>query len=649
MIRDRDQVRDSNHWRDHDQMRDGDQNSVQECGSSPPPFLHSDERDGDRDREQYDRDRNQRYHPQSMHSQHDWRDRDYEGICESDKSHDRSPVRGRSRFRDRDDRGRRRDYSRSPESCSARRSWLASADLSSAIRPLPLTVPRSRDSGYYYQQQCLDLRRRELDIERDRLALEAEKQRLSSTRSSIVTSPQGRSSHSCVTPNRSLDWKGVLSPVRSPYTRLLASDSSHRRVRRSRSFSPSRVGEEKKDYKDNEFRSAIKVLLDLKQDLAVADGHKKLSEPPHFSSYHAKSGKDRVLLPPHPHVTSTYSFVHRTMEEEAEQRKKTPSASSSSKARRGEPFRPESCWRKASNMYDGGVQGDFLYPNRSVDESTFRMFDFPSLAAFHKVREQPLSFNKKQAETLEKNTLHGVAASSYQFHFLDGAREASADLRSQLDTSSLIPTVGCSDDARKHLEEAAARMTIGLDRLDLFVRHASHAACYSSAFHVFSDVLYTLVRRDPYINKLKHYHQSHANQLRGANFASPDLFPKELLQDLLPQISQEAQQQSVSALADHLVPNRQNQKHYKQSGQQQQSNSNRYDRGTGRGARNRRRSRSRSRSRSCTRGRDDSPRGHNQARGPFQGSSRGRGRGGVRGRGGHASASQSKEDSGKSK
>jgi hypothetical protein len=202
-------------------------------------------------------------------------------------------------------------------------------------------------------------------------------------------------------------------------------------------------------------------------------------------------------------------------------------------ALKGAPFRPETSWRKAASMYDAGRKSG-LQPSKRLDDRAQPMFGFSSLQEFRRPMEQPLTLPKRTVETLSKNSSLGVAASSYQLHFLDAVCDANRELLSgQVDPAKMIAIA---------------------ERQALFLKQVTQASCYVSAFHVFSDAQFTLARRDQYVAKLKPYLKHHATALRSGPFDTPELFPN--LGEILPDVQSDTHHQSVAVLADHLVPGR---------------------------------------------------------------------------------------------
>ncbi|MDY6816908.1 MAG: hypothetical protein SV598_13845, partial [Pseudomonadota bacterium] len=285
--------------------------------------------------------------------------------------------------------------------------------------------------------------------------------------------------------------------------------------------------------KEHELRTALKILLTYLPEVSQADPSASASEPEHFGLFKTASGKDRILLPPHPHVAGAFAFVQDSLKSESRSKKSSSSSSSSLDALKGAPFRPETSWRKAASMFDGGMKAGFQSAKR-LDDRAQPLFTFSSIQEFRRPLDQPLTLPKRTVETLQKNASSGVAASSYLFHFLDAAQESSKQLRLEVDDSP--------------------ELSAAVDRQQLFLKQASHAACYASAFHAFSDAQFTLARRDQYVAKLKPYLKHHAAALRAGSFSSPELFPN--LEDILPDVQTDTQHQSTAVLADYLVTGR---------------------------------------------------------------------------------------------
>lgn len=386
---------------------------------------------------------------------------------------------------------------------------------------------------------------------------------------------------------RRVSWIDTLSPLRSPYAHMVVSP---RAERSPRSLSPPvDMGSEAASKKEHELRTALKVLLKHLPDVSRADPASSSTEPEHFEIFRSASGRDRILLPPHSHVGGAFNFVQNSLMEDSSA-KKPSSSSSSLDALKGAPFRPETSWKKVASMFDCGKAG--IRSSKRLDDRAQPLFSFSSIQEFRRPLDQPLTLPRRTVDTLQRNASSGVAASSYHAHFMDAAREAAAELRSELVDSSRLSAV--------------------VDRLELFLKQASHAACYSSAFHAFTDAQFTLARRDQFVAKLKPYLKHHASALRSGSFSAPELFPN--LDDILPHVQSDTQHQSVAALADYLNVGRGRNQPQSRQGRRRDS-----DGRSGRSGQGASSARSRSRDRSSP------TRGQNRGRGSFRGS-RNRGR-----------------------
>ena len=88
------------------------------------------------------------------------------------------------------------------------------------------------------------------------------------------------------------------------------------------------------------------------------------------------------------------------------------------------------------------------------------------------------------------------------------------ELREQID--SLTPPAGCSVTTRDLIEKTRSQLSDTLDKLAIFQRQAMHTSAYASAFAVFSDVVFTQLRRDQYLSKVREPFQRYSTvQLYG--------------------------------------------------------------------------------------------------------------------------------------
>ena len=415
----------------------------------------------------------------------------------------------------------------------------------------------------------------------------------------------------------------VISPLRSPFKRFdgrarsQSPSGSHpvtAGLRRSRSLSPFNLDGEKATKKDNEFRGSLKLLLLTSSQLVQATEKERLKEPKHFGIFRQSSKKNRIMLKPHDYVANSYEFAQDVIHKDVD---------SSSSSKKVVTFQPSNLWSRAGNMFDGGVEGKFLATSaRKIDLSAQGLFSFTSGDKFQAPLVNVVPLSRKSSEILEKNIKHGVAASSYQFHFMDGVQDMAVELRDQLD--KLEPPVGCSSTTREFVQETRSSLSASLDKLDVFHRQATNAACYSSAFQVSSDVLFAQLRREQYISRIREPFKPFVRDLRASNFMDSDLIPG--LSKLVPDLAAASQIQANIALADHLT-----------SGKAQGASTG-HKRGDAAGHKPRPKPKGKGKGRG-----DQQPfhRNQSQYRAGGPGSNRGRGRGHGRGRGGRGAANSS--------
>ena len=260
-----------------------------------------------------------------------------------------------------------------------------------------------------------------------------------------------------------------LSPLGSPYRRLipgLKPGSAKSSVRRSRSLSPQDFDLES-DHQtklDGQFRPALKLLLHTKEELDQASHKVKTSAPKHFGLFR-QAKRDKILLPPHDYIQESFDFAHESVKDGISKGK----GSSAYQFEKGVPFQPTSLWSR-SGMFDSGTQGEyFSCAAKSLDPRAMELFTFKDSDSFHKTMEYQLPLSKKASQTIEKNVKHSIASTSYGFHFLDGVKEMSQELRGQLrSTSKLLgryETVRCQVKSRPQ----------GHSRQDGYIPQTSHS------------------------------------------------------------------------------------------------------------------------------------------------------------------------------
>ena len=401
------------------------------------------------------------------------------------------------------------------------------------------------------------------------------------------------------------DHVNQLSPVKSPFKRLMGSG----RVRSSAPSSPSSLsvpeGQERHD--DNQFRTAIKVLLDYMPDVASTAPREKAKLPSHFVSLYKATGKPKILLPPHPNVASNYQFVQNNYVDA----KKTPSGQYKVTAKwtPSEVFEPKTPWNRAETSFNAGPDVSFLQRDRSVDNSAMKLFDFKSVQNFKQPLSRQYQLNKSSAQALIRNTKNGIASASYEAHFLEALKLNIEDMLSSLKSSS--PPEGASDDVIDWFEKLQDQLTTSALRSELLLQGVNYSSNFTASFHVFNDVLETQFRRDQFLSHLKPFLQHHRLEMRDAPFDSSNVFPR--LDDVLSQADQETAQSANFAIADALAAGwrsgqsgaSKNRQDNRSRDRDRNSRSNRSDSRRGNSDNNRNRSRSRNRADSGQRVRQD--------------------------------------------
>ena len=428
------------------------------------------------------------------------------------------------------------------------------------------------------------------------------------------------------------DFVNQLSPVKSPFKRLMGSG----RVRSADPGSPSSlempVGQEVKD--DNSFRNSIKVLLDFMPDVASTTTRHKAHLPDHFETIYKASGRPKILLPPHPSVASNFQYVQTHYVND----KKTPLGEYKSTAKYSstDVFQPKKSWSRAETSFDAGPDVSFLMRDRHVENRAMKLFDFKSIQNFQKPLTAQYQLNKNAASTLIRNTKNGMASASYQAHFLEALKLNQAELHSSV-TSASLPQLpdDCPPEVLSKLQDwfqdLQDQLTTSSLRSEVLLQGAKYASDFSASFHVFNDVLESQFRRDQYLSHLKPFLQHHRLEMRDAPFDSSNVFP--CLEDVLSQADQETNQSATFAIADALASGWQSGRSGNSRRQDSSSNNNNYqaggdrnNRSRGRGRDNRRDNRSDYRSRSRSRNRDNGQ-GVRRDQRDDNYNSRGRGRG----------------------
>lgn len=336
-----------------------------------------------------------------------------------------------------------------------------------------------------------------------------------------------------------------LSPVRSPFRRFMGSG------RVGVVGSPVPLSSSKPDVEDNAFRTSIKVLLDYMPDVSTAvprDDKKKKKQPEHFIVFNKTSGKDRILLPAHPNVARNYQFV----QDDYVKAKKNDDGSYKigQQYNKLDIFEPKSQWSRCDKSFDPGMAASFLRRDKTVDQKALNLFDFRNMTDLKVPLTKQFSLSKKAAEAIVRNTKSGIAAASYESHFLEAATTANAELIKEVD--NLLPPAHCSKATIEWVDKLKERFSTSLGRSAIFLQGTQYASDFSSAFHVFNDVLEAQFRRDQFLPRLKPYLKHHQLRLRDAPFGTSQVFPE--LDVLMEEVKAETAAQATIAIADNVTP-----------------------------------------------------------------------------------------------
>ena len=172
------------------------------------------------------------------------------------------------------------------------------------------------------------------------------------------------------------------------------------------------------DKVNQEFRESLKLLLHSQPEVTAAQKAKK-----HVFSelvaifFRSAFGKQHILLPPHPVLLKSFDAAHQDLVKEHDE---GPASST------GSGWQPKSLLNKAM-MWDTGSDGDFLQPH-SFNGRFRELTSVPASQDLVSVAALPIRPNKGVSQAMELCTKVALQASSYQFHFLDGAQDAVGDL-----------------------------------------------------------------------------------------------------------------------------------------------------------------------------------------------------------------------------